>query len=424
MMQARMALGLAALLVAAPMLDSSGFLAARSEWPQFRGPQRDGVSRETGLLKQWPTDGPRLLWKTPNLGIGFSSIAIAGGRIFTMGDRRDACYLCGLAEDTGRELWSVRVGRNGGNYAGPRCTPTVDGNLVFALGQHGDLLCVEAATGKERWRKNLPKDFGGQCGGWNYTESPLVDAEKLVCTPGGGQATMLALDKNTGRTLWKCAVPDGDTAGYSSIVVAEVGVRQYVQLTAEGLIGVQARDGKLLWTYGDSRDRYAGNTANVPTPIVLDDHVFSSAGYGRGGGLIKLTANGQHIQVNEIYFKPELTNKHGGLIQLGDHVYGDRDDSGSPFCVEAKTGKIAWRKNTRTKGEGSASIVAADGHLYIRYSNGYVALVEASPAGYKEKGVFKIPNSDSNSWNHPVICGGRLYLREKDTLWCYDVKGG
>jgi outer membrane protein assembly factor BamB len=411
------------LLLTGAALRSGEFNAAGADWPQFRGPNRDGISRETGLLKRWPNAGPNLVWKAEQLGVGFSSASVVGNRIFTMGDRRDGCYVIALDRATGKELWAAKVGRTGGNYAGPRCTPSWDDGLVFALGQHGDLACLDAATGAERWHKSLPKDFGGQSGGWNYTESPLVDGEKLVCTPGGSQATMLALNKKTGAVVWKCPVPDGDTAGYASIVVAEAGgIRHYVQLTADGLVGVRASDGKFLWKYGDSRERFAGNTANIPNPIVLGDHIFSAAGYGRGGALVRLAPHADGIRAEEVYFNRQLTNKHGGVVKVGDYLYGDRDDSGYPFCAEAKTGKIVWRREQRGSGSGSACVVYADGHLYFRYSDGYVALVPASPRGYAEVSAFKIPNSDRDSWNHPVVAGGRLYLRDKDILWCYAVK--
>ncbi len=387
-------------------------------WPQFRGPDRTGLSKDTGLLTEWPKDGPPLVWKAPGIGVGFSSVSLAGGKIFTMGDLSDSSHVFALDQQTGKILWSAKVGKPGGNYAGTRCTPTVDGELLYAIGQFGDLVCLETATGKERWRKNFPKDFGGRSGGWNYTESPLVDGDKLVCTPGGKQATMVALDKRTGEPVWKCGVPGGDTAGYSSMVVAEIGgVRQYVQLMAGGVYGIAAADGRFLWKY----DRFAGNTANVPTPIVRGDLVFCSAGYGKGGALLKIIPNGDKFEAKELYHKTELGNRHGGVLLVGEHVYGDRDHNGFPFCAEFATGKVTWPKRDRTKGSGNAALTFADGHLYVRYNNGYVALVEANPQGYAEKGTFKIPNSDTNSWAHPVVAGGRLYLREKDVLWCYDV---
>ena len=409
--------GLLALLAAGLTLPTHARDPNAASWPGFRGPARTGLSRDTGLLKEWPRDGPPLAWKASGVGAGFSSVSLADGRVFTMGDLKDASHVQALDGATGKSLWTAKVGKTGGNYAGTRCTPTLDGGLLYAIGQFGDLVCLEQATGKERWRKNLPKDFGGRSGGWNYTESPLVDGPNLVCTPGGKDATMVALNKQTGELVWKCGVPGGDTAGYSSMVIAEVGgVRQYVQLMAGGVYGIGTADGRFLWKY----DRYAGNTANIPTPVVRGDLIFSAAGYGMGGALLKIIPANSKFEVKELYHSRELANKHGGVLLIGDHLYGDRDASGAPFCAEFLTGKVTWPRS-RSQGRGSASLTFADGHLYIRYDNGYVALVPADPKGYAEKGIFKIPNSDASSWAHPVVIGGRLYLREKDVLWCYDV---
>jgi outer membrane protein assembly factor BamB len=393
-----------------------------TSWPQFRGPHRDGLSEETGLLKEWPSDGPPLLWKTPGLGIGFSSVSLKDGRIFTMGDRDGSSHVAAINAKDGQIAWTAKVGKAGGSYAGTRSTPTIDADRVYALGQFGDLVCLNAASGKELWRHNLPKDFKGASGGWNYCESVLVDGDKLICTPGGPEATLVAFNKKNGEVLWKCPIPGGEAAGYASMVISEAsGVRQYVQLLSNSLVGVRASDGKLLWRYGEAGNRFGGNTANVPNAIVDGNLVFASAGYGRGGGLIELSKSGDTFQVKELYFEHELNNRHGGIVHVGPNIYADRDHGGRLFCADFKTGKVQWHNGGKTQGSGSAAVTYADGHLYVRYDNGYVALVDADAKGYKERGSFKIPNSDHDSWNHPVVIGGRLYLREKDTLWCYDV---
>jgi outer membrane protein assembly factor BamB len=417
--------GLLAGLALVPVLALRGADAKNqaAEWPQFRGPNRNDISPDKGLLKQWPNDGPKEVWKCEELGIGFSSVSVAGGRIFTMGDLKDGCYLFGIDQKEGKQTWKLKVGKTGGNYQGPRCTPTVDGDLVFALGQFGDLVCVKAATGEEVWRKDFGKDFKGSAGGWNYTESPLVDGDKLVCTPGGKEATMVALNKKNGEVVWKGVIPGGETAGYSSIVTAIVNnVPMYVQLLSNGVAGFGANDGKLLWRYGTDKEHFAGNTANIPTPIVKGDLVFSAAGYGRGAGLFKIKPTRDGFDTEEIYFKKELTNKHGGVVLVGDYLYGDHDDSGHPWCAEFMTGKTTWKNVRPSKGGGSASLTYADDRLYVRYANGFMVLAEPSPEAYKEVSVFKIPNGNDNSWNHPVVIGGKMYLREKDILWCYDVK--
>jgi outer membrane protein assembly factor BamB len=393
-----------------------------ASWPQFRGPNRDGLSPDKGLLNEWPADGPPLAWKATGLGVGYASVSLADGKLYTMGDKNGSAFIHALDPKNGKLLWSAKAGRSGGGAGGSSSTPTVGGELVFGLGQHGDLVCVEAASGKERWRHNLADEFNGTRGGWDYCESVLVDGDRVVCTPGGSKSTVLALAKKSGEVIWKCPIPD-ESAGYSSIVVAEAGgVRQYVQLLANSLVGVRAQDGKLLWRYGQKGDRFGGNTANIPTPIVHGNQIFAAAGYGRGGALVELSGDDGAIKAREIYFNHELNNKHGGVVIVGDNVFADLDDSGTPYCADLKTGKVKWHKEARTDGSSSAAITYADGRLYVRYANGYVALVEASATGYKERGSFKIPNGDHNSWNHPVVIGGKLYLREKDVLWCYDVK--
>ena len=393
-----------------------------ADWPQFRGPHRDDISADKGLLKAWPKDGPPEVWHCKEIGIGFSSVSVVGTQIFTMGDVKDDCYLFAIDRAKGEILWKTQVGKKGGNYAGPRCTPTVDGDSVFGLGQFGDLVCLSVKDGSEIWRKSLEKDFGGKKGGWQYTESPLVDGEKLVLTPGGKDATMIALNKKDGSPIWKGIVPGGDTAGYSSIVAAKIGgTDQYVQLMANGLVGFSADKGELLWRFGTKNDRFGSNTANIPTPIVKGDQVFASAGYGRGGALVTISSAGGKFEVKEEYWNKKLNNKHGGIVSVGDYLFGDSDDSGRPWCADFKTGIVKWTREKDSKGGGSASMTYADGKLYIRYANGWVSLVDPKEK-YNEISTFKIPNGTNDCWAHPVVVGGKMYIREKDVLWCYDVK--
>jgi len=389
--------------------------APADDWPQFRGPKRDGVSTEKGLLQSWPAEGPPLAWTAKGLGGGYSTVSVAGDRVYTLGNKNKDSHLVALDKKTGDILWTSLVGPAGGSLG---CTPTVDGDRVYALGQAGDLVCIDAA-GKQVWHRHLVTDFGGVKGGWNYCESPLVDGDKVIVTPGGKDATMVALDKTTGKDVWKCPIPTKkNEAGYSSVVVAEVGgVKHYVQLFNGGLVGVST-DGKVLWTH----EKLGNNTANVPTPIVIGDLVFSSIGYGRGASLVKLTAEGGAVSAKEVYYERPLTNKHGGVIRVGDYVYGDTDDSGKPYCAELKTGKVMWKRSSEGDGGGSAAVTYADGRLYFHYDNGVVALVEASPAGYKEVGSFKAPKRNGASWAHPVVSDGKLYIREGDMLFCYDIR--
>jgi outer membrane protein assembly factor BamB len=401
------------------------------EWPQWRGPNRDGLSRETGLLTQWPPPGPPLAWSAGGLGSGFSSLAVAGGRILTMGDRNGAQNVIAVSQTDGKPLWVAKVGPMwSGDAGGPRATPTVDGDLVFALGTEGDLVCLEAATGKERWRKSLERDFGARVmSSWKFSESPLVDGDRVVVTPGVAGALLVAIDKRTGRELWRTAAPTlgpkgEEGAGYSSIVISQgAGVKQYVQLTGRGLVGVRASDGKFLWGY----NRVANDVANIATPIVKDDLVFASTGYQTGSVLLRLVPSAQGVQAQEVYFLDSRTlqNHHGGLVLVGNHVYaGHGHRQGFPICVELATGKVAWGGDIRNAGSGSAAVTYADGHLYFRYQNGVVVLIEANPQAYKEKGSLTPPQVRAPSWSHPVVAGGRLYLREQDTLYVYDLRRG
>jgi len=398
-------------------------------WPTFRGATRTGVSTETGLLQEWPKDGPTLLWDAAGAGRGYSSVSIAGGRIYTLGDGSSMAddkdeYLMAFDAESGKPVWKTKTGpawnEGQANWQSSRSTPTVDGARVYALSAQGDLVCCDSATGEEKWRKQLKKDWQGKKGdGWGYSESITIDGDKLICTPGGEKSTMMALNKETGEPIWTMAQPGNRGAGHASIVTSDVGdLRVYVQTSASGAIGVRASDGKLLWNYDIDK-----TTAVIPTPIVRGDLVFFTAGYKRGGALLKQVPAGENeVKIEEIYpITPELANKHGGVVLVGDYLYGDSDDGGIPFCAELMTGKVKWK--TRGSGKGSAAIAAADGCLYIHFADGTMALAKASPEEYKETGSFKVPGAGERpSWAHPVILGGKLYLREQDHILCYDLR--
>ncbi len=403
------------LLVAALGFAFSLSFAKADDWPQWRGPKRDGVSTETGLLKAWPAGGPPLAWKARGLGVGFSSVSVADGKIFTMGDGPDMSSVRAFDANNGKPLWSAPVGKPGGNYAGTRCTPTADGNLIYALGQFGDLVCVEAKSGREVWRKNLLKDFGGQYAGWNYTESPLVDGDRVMVTPGGSRGAIVALNKKTGATSWQSR-EFTDQAAYASLIQVEIGGRrQYVQLTEASVAGVAADNGQLLW-----RAPRRGATAVIPTPIFFDNQVYVTSGYGVGCNLFKISPAGAAFSAEQVYANKEMVNHHGGVVLLGNYLYGHSDSRGW-ICQEFKTGKTVWSN----QGVGKGSLTCADGHLYLRGEDGSgaVALVAATPSGYQETGRFNQPDrSNQKSWAHPVIANGKLYLRDMDELLCYDVK--
>lgn len=409
--------------------------AYAADWPQWRGPSREGICQETGLLKAWPQGGPKLLWEINGLGPGYSSMTIVKGRLYTMGDvaveQADSKkpLQCVLAYDlsTHNRLWAAPVGPPHSD-GGPRCTPTVDGDSIYAIGTSGDIVCIDAVSGKVLWKKNLQKDLAGQNPDWKYSESPLIDGDRLICTPGGRKAVMVALDKKTGEPIWKCSMPDigskgKDQAGYSSIVISEAcGIKQYVQLTNKGVIGVAAKDGRFLWGY----NKIANNVANIPTPVVHGDYVFCSTAYGTGSALLKLSAAGDTVKAEEVYFLNDSTfqNHHGGFVRLGDYIYGGHGhNAGKPTCLELKTGKILWQQDQ--PGKGTGSVLYADGRLYFRYEDNVMALVEATPERYNLISTFALPKRkgmDGPGWPHVVISDGKLYVRHADVLLVFDIK--
>lgn len=422
---------LAAIAFADVKLNTSEQPGRDTDWPQWRGPHRDAVSTDTGLNHEWGEKGPPLAWKATGLGGGFSSISIVGDKIFTMGEREGQQMIEALSRDDGHLLWSTPISSawRDKNYLGPRSTPTIDGDRAYAIGTYGDLVCVDTNDGKIIWRKNFEKDFGGKMmSGWGYSESPLVDGAKVVCTPGGPTAGIVALDKKTGRQIWRSTIPPlgekgRDGAAYSSIVVSDAcGLRQYVQLMGRGVVGVDAKTGKFLWGY----NKVANPTANIPTPIVEGDYVFCSTGYQAGAALLKLERSRNRIEAKEVYFldAKTLQNHHGGMVLVGDYIYGGTGhNAGFPVCVDWRNGKIVWHGG-RGPGSGSAAVVYADGYFYLRYQNGVLAQIKATPEGYKLEGTLEIPSADKPSWPHPVVVGGKLYVREQDNLYCYDLRKG
>lgn len=393
---------------------------AANDWPQWRGPNRDGRSTETGLLAEWPASGPKLLWKATGLGGGYSSIVTSGDSVFTMGDKGGECFIVALKRADGKPLWSAKVGEGGapgwGGYAGPRCTPATDGKMVFAVGQYGEFVCVDAATGDPKWRKDYTKDFGGRRPEWGFAESPLLDGDKVIVTPGGKQGAIVALNKQTGATVWQ-SKEFTDSAQYSSLIIEEIGsVRQYIQLTDASVAGVAANDGRLLW-----RAPRRGSTAVIPTPVYHDEIVFVTSSYGVGCNAFKITSTQGKFSAEQLYANKVMANHHGGVVLVGDHVYGHSEGKGW-VCLDLKTGAAAWEEKGKL---GKGSLVYADGHFILRAEDGKgtVALIDASPEGYREKGRFNQPNrSEQESWAHPVVSDGKLWLRDQDILLCYDLR--
>jgi outer membrane protein assembly factor BamB len=389
---------------------SAAFVAQTpGEWPQWRGANRDGISKETGLMKQWPADGPPLVWKATGAGAGYSSFAVAGGRIFTMGLRANREYVIAFDVATGKEVWATAHGSRFQNDRGdgPRGTPTVDGDKVYALGGNGDLSSVDANTGRIVWAMNVLKKFGGENPQWGISESPLIIADKLLITAGGPGAAVVALNKKDGTLIWKS---QSDSAGYSSGMPLQNGnTTQVVFFTHDRALGLDLKDGKLMWEY----PRAANDVANVATPIVRGNRVFISSDYGTGAAVVEIKADGK---AQEVYFTKDMRNHHASSVLIGDYLYGF--SSSILTAMRFDTGEVAWRDRSVGKG----SLVYADGNLYAFSENGVVGLIEATPTGYREKGRFRIQQDSLPTWTHPVIAGGRLYLRDQNTIYAYDLR--
>jgi outer membrane protein assembly factor BamB len=390
------------------------------DWPQFHGPNRDNISHETGLLKEWPSGGPPLAWKVTGTGGGFSSVSVANGKIFTAGDEKDSSYVYALNEADGKQLWKSKLGGVGGggqpDRAGTRATPTVDGDLVYMIGQFGDLACYQAADGKEVWRTNLTEKFGGKImSKWGNSESILVDGDKVICTPGGPDGTLVALDKKTGQPVWRTK-DFTDFAAYMAPVVTTIdGVRQAVVLTDRSLAGVAVADGKLLWRI----DR-AGKIAVIPTPVIKDNYIYVTSGYGVGCDLFKVVSDGGKFNVEKVYANTNMVNHHGGVVLVGDCIYGYSDKSGWT-CQDLKTGDTKW---TDQKILGKGTVSYADGLFYLRdEKTGKIVLMQASPEAHAEKGRFEQPErSRMSAWAHLVIANGHLYVRDQDEVLCFDIR--
>ncbi|MCA1618776.1 MAG: PQQ-like beta-propeller repeat protein [Acidobacteria bacterium] len=381
-----------------------------AEWPQWRGPNRDGLSKETGLLKQWPETGPPLAWKATGAGRGYSSLSASKGRLYTMGLRGEREFVVAFDFKTGKEVWATPHGSAFRNDRGdgPRGTPTVDGDRVYALGGSGDLSALDAATGKVVWTMNVLQKFGGSNITWGISESPLVVGAKLLVNPGGPGASVVALNKRDGSLVWKS---QSDRAGYSSGIPVTVGGKtQVVFFTHSRGLGLDLETGALLWDY----PKAANQTANAATPVVRGNRVWISSDYGNGGGLVEIKADGK--SASEVYFTREMRNHHSSSVLIGDHLYGF--SGGILTAMKFDTGEVAWKDRSVGKG----SLVYADGLLYLLSENGVVGLAEATPEGYREKGRFRIPQDSLPTWAHPIVAGGHLFLRDQDTIYAYDLR--
>lgn len=387
--------------------------AQAADWFQWRGPNRDGHSAETGLLKEWPAGGPKLLWRAAGAGTGYSSFSASNGRLYTLGARGDTEHVIAFDAATGKKVWDVPNGQRFRNDRGdgPRSTPTIDGDRLYAFGGSGDLISLDAATGKRVWSINVVQQFGGMTPYWGYSESPLIVGDRIVLNAGGRRASIVALNKLDGTTLWQ---NHNDEAAYSSPMLLRTGsLAQIVFFTGQRGLAVDPRDGRLLWSYS----RVSNGTANIATPIVRGNRVFFSSDYGTGAALLDVKAAGNVASASEVYFTREMRNHQASSVAVGDHVYGF--SSSILTALTFDTGEIAWRNRSVGKG----SLIYADQRLYLYSENGVVGLADAAPDAYRERGRFQIQSStNSPTWSHPIITNGRLMIRDQDNVYAYDVK--
>lgn len=418
----------ATLVVAVLAACNNLFAASPGDWPQWRGPNSDGISRDTGLLTEWPEGGPPVAWQVATIGQGYSSLAVVDGRIFTQGNIDGEGRILCLKESDGSVIWSVhppgetKLYKHGKGDGG-RGTATVDNGLVYVEGGGGDLTCLKADTGEVVWSKHLKEDLGGSVPGWGFSESPLIDGDKVIVTPGGRDGAVVALNKLTGETIWRSA-DVGDKAHYcSAIAVESHGVRQIITFTGglgskrdpgapPRVIGLDAETGDLLWSY----DKSANRTANVSTPLFHNNAVFSASAYGTGGGLARLTKTDDGFVATPDYFETKIQNHHGGMVLVDGYIYGT--GSNSLICMNFETGEIVWQNRSAGKG----AVTYADGHIYLYGEKNKVALVEANPKEYIEKGFFEVDKGEFPTWAHPVVANGRLYLRDMEKLTAYDIR--
>lgn len=388
-------------------------------WPRFHGPEGRNLSPDSGLMKKWPADGPRLVWKTSGIGMGYASVTLADGRLYTDGNIDEKTVVTAL-DAGGRIVWQAANGPAWTkSYEGTRGTPTIDGDRVYHESPLGEVICLDARTGKRIWNVNVLDTFGGKNIQWALAESVLIDGDHVICCPGGPEVSVVALNKQTGETVWK-APSTGDAAGYASPALAEhQGLRMIVTMNAKAVIAVNADTGDLLWRHGHETEY----DVNAMMPLVYDGHVFVSTGYGSGSELLKINVEGQKATVEPVWHSKDLDNQHGGVVLVDGYLYGASHslNRGQWICLEWKTGKKMYAE----RGVGKGCLTYADDMLYTVSEKRDVGLVEATPTGHNVVGEFKLPSDgEGPTWAHPVVCGGRLYIRHGDWLFAYDVRAG
>jgi len=381
-----------------------------ADWPGWRGARRDGKSPDTGLLNQWPPGGPELLWQVNTIGKGFSSVAVTGGTIYITGDVGDKLVLFAFDLD-GQPKWQVpHDAAWTKNHAGARSTPVIDGGNLYLVSGHGLVGCYDAKTGQGKWSRQF-REFGGGVPQWGYAESVLILGNLAVVAPGGDNC-IVALDKATGRPVWSSQGFQAGAQYGSCYAFTHRGVPIITVGTQGGIVGVDATSGRALWSNRFS----ARNTANCPTPVYSDGHVFWANGYGKGGICLKLEGGPGGVTAQEAWTTRDMVCHHGGYIVHEGYIYGNHN--GGWVCLDLRTGKKMWEES----GVGKGSLCFADGMLYLFGENGGRAgLATCSPQGMELKGTFNV-RGEGPSWAHPVVIGRRLYLRYDTNLYCFNVR--
>ncbi|MFL5328193.1 MAG: PQQ-binding-like beta-propeller repeat protein [Gemmataceae bacterium] len=421
------------------LIGAAQLLAA--DWPQWRGPNRDGHSADTGLIKTWPEGGPKLLWTFDKAGVGYGAPAVVGDTVYINGgdQAKDGEFLAALELGTGKQKWKTPIpilqkdpSFKAGWGGGPRSTPCVDGDRVYTLGAQGDLACLDTKGGKIVWHKSMIKDLGGKVAAmWGFSESPMVDGDHLICMPGyqgaKGEGSIQALDKKTGDVKWVCKELTDEASYCSPIITEGGGLRHYVVSTSKFIAGVRPSDGKLLWkdTVG------AGHGPNIPTPIIHGDLVYATNSYGDGCSCFRLSKDGDGVKAEKIYANRKIENHHGGVICVGDHLYFSNGNANQKsklqfVCQDIKTGEIVWKEDKTLE---PSAVSYADGSLYCYgQATGACVKVKPSPEKFIEEARFTIPKTSEKAaaqggvWTHPVIAAGKLFLRDQDLLFCFDLK--
>jgi outer membrane protein assembly factor BamB len=388
------------------------------EWPCFHGSDRTNLSAETGLLKAWNEKGPALLFTISGLGEGYSSTAISGGVIYTAGSMGNQSFLYAF-DLNGRLIWKKANGPAwsvtvswASSYNGPRSTPTIDNGVVYHLSEAGRLSAFRAKTGEVIWSRDLPKDFNAKMPMYGYAESVLIDGDNLYVRTGGTNGYQACLNKITGKTIWTSGdIPGG--YGYNSMILNDFGgFRQIIGATNTCYYSLDTKTGKLLWKT-DFINQYEINCSDA---IVFNDYVFLTSGEGKGSMLIRLKKAGTGITTEKVWETGLMDNYHGGVILYNGYLYGSGSQARDWYCLDFLTGKQMWKTN------GSGSLTYADGMVYLYDEKGSMKLVKASPEKFEKTGEFRVPEGGAGPyWAHPVVCGGRLYLRHADKIFVYDI---